>query len=170
MHGCSGSRDSRGRLQPQQRQGPNRGCCCLQTREPGALAAAVCPQKQEAHRQRKRPGNLDTQHLTLRHRITPPQYSAHQPQTRDKRDLSGTQHQKPTRTASYYDRRSLIRREKTETSNTRLAAPWTSFLDLDRHHPSRIYLREPPCRCLRARLGYPAPLRRPRSRLDPSRP
>ena len=77
---------------------------------------------------------------------------------------------KPTRTASCDGRRSFNRRETIETSNIRLAAPWTSSLYLDCHRPSRIFLPEPSCRCLRARLGYPAPLHRPRSRLDPSRP
>ena len=175
LNACSGSKAD----DTQQHQGAKQGFSCLQTKEPGALAAAVCPQKQQALSLSGNASALEIstpniQHSTIASRLRDIRSISFRSEIDDtcpeRKSAHTLSFHKPTRTASCDGRRSFNRRETIETSNIRLAAPWTSSLYLDCHRPSRIFLPEPSCRCLRARLGYPAPLHRPRSRLDPSRP
>ncbi len=165
---CSGSRDARGvsrtgvLLCPNKRaRGP--GCSCL---SPG--------QKQQAHRQRKRPqvSTPNTRHSTIPSRLRdtrPVSYRSEISEPSSERIFPQTAADSQRLLSISTSIQPKIR-ESTSRNFEHPAAPWTSSLDLDRHRPSRTYLPEPSCLYLRARLGYPAPLQRPRSRLDPSRP
>ena len=106
---------------------PEQGCCCVQTKEPGALAAAVCPQGRNnkltgsASARKSRLQTLDT-------RQSHHAYAIPGPSATDQRLASlprNAYFHKPPRTASDYSRsrRQFNRRSENlrrGTSNTRL--------------------------------------------------